>query len=71
MKFCEVSKALGWDNKILAYPSMLAVEKAIEEKDLYNILNWNRFLKSPTNDKEIKIINRIVEGLTQLRKEFP
>ena len=62
------SKIIGWDKKIIgSYPTIQDVEGAIINNDLLNLLNWHRYLRSPVNREEEKIINKIVEYIRKYK----
>ena len=46
----------------MKYPTL----KEVESASRYTICGWYRFLPSPTNDEQVKIMNRICERFKEL-----
>ncbi|CAG2532949.1 hypothetical protein MAR621_03143 [Maribacter dokdonensis] len=44
------------------YPTL----KEVEGADLYQLCKWHRFLRSPENEEEVKINNRLFARWTEL-----
>lgn len=51
---------------IAAWPSLAQVE---ESTNVEAVLRWNRFLPSPRNDAQVKIIDAVIAKLAALRAE--
>jgi hypothetical protein len=72
----EISKELGWDHNVLHYPSLMRAEKAAEEAKGGNesayrdLMAWMRFLTSPKDDGEKRIIDVIAAGFGEARGWF-
>lgn len=58
--FSEVSKQVGWNPRVVEYPTMDQVEKALHDRDLKQVLTWQRFLPSPRSDEHRTIMQKIV-----------
>lgn len=67
-----ISKQIGWTQRTLDIPAMQCVE--LEEfaalsgcfTSARKILEWYRFCKSPVNDSECEVLNRIVAAVKEV-----
>ena len=66
----DLSKEVGWDQVIKAYPRKETVEAAFKIKDYCACLQWYRFLPSPTNQKEITVVNLLADIIKCIRQEL-
>lgn len=77
-KICwsAVSKIVGYDNRDIRYPTAEEVDQWCEIalrgelSGMVELLRWYRFLPSPQNDEQIKIINRITNAVTEYRLKY-
>jgi len=53
----QLSKAVGWDDRIVKYPTEEQVDNATD----YQLLEWYRFLPCAESDEQLEIINKIFE----------
>lgn len=68
--FDKISKKVGWGKKNIPYPTMTEVKQALKrhnEDDIYNLIKWHRFLKSPEGSRQTNIINLIDNGLMNMK----
>lgn len=68
--FSELSKEVGWEHEKVEYPTTKDVRDALtrhSHHDLFQLILWNRFLKTPESPKQVKIIKLISEGLANMR----
>lgn len=70
MKFCEISKEVGWEHRDIKYPSLIEVQDALRQKYMKQLLIWQRFLPSPDNIIHKKIIDMICDGFYNLRERM-
>lgn len=56
----DLSKKVGWFPRPVAWPFNLEEVEAATDQQL---LEWYRFLSSPEDDKEMAMINLIIEKL--------
>ena len=56
-----LSKAVGWDPQNVIYPTLEQVNKA---SDL-ELLTWYRFLHSPVDEEQIKVMDRIFQRVQE------
>ena len=57
-EFTKISKSVGYKGSVqINYPTIDEVNML----DEYHLLYYYRFLKSPENENEVNIMNRIVE----------
>ena len=70
MNWPQVSKKVGWDHLDIDYPNILEVTDAYNKKDIVKMLRWHRFLKSPVDDYQAKVIQLIFEYLIIMKKEL-
>ena len=52
--------------RIAPWPTLAEVE---ESTSVERVLEWNRFLPSPRNDAQVKIIDAVIAKLSALRAE--
>ena len=64
--FVKLSKAVGWDIRHVVWPR--SINEVINASD-YKILEWYRFLPSPMNNKQIKLMDAIVWRFHALKDE--
>jgi hypothetical protein len=77
--YTRASKALSRDERPVAIPSEEAVGTAIQEKNVYVLLRWNRFCHGPgamrigkpdfeeVLQREARVVEKIVAGLAEVR----
>ena len=66
MKWSDLSKAVGWSEQKVDYPTMEQVKDAVEAQSAYRLLSWHRFLAQPAGDEQLKIkqlVDKCVETL--------
>ena len=61
--FSDVSKAVGWDKRTVAWPTLERVAEATLARDLHSLLTWNRHLPCAATPAQVAIIERVVEGV--------
>lgn len=73
--FVKASKALGWDGQKCCLPTEQAVDRAVQEFDVYSLLKWTRYGHSPgalrigqpdfeeVLEREVRVVDKIVAGL--------
>ncbi len=73
--YTRASKTVGWSLRAeLPYPTEERVRKTTDEAlggnfiALCCLLEWNRFLRSPSNDGEIAVIHLVSEGIERFLK---
>lgn len=54
--------------RIVPWPTLGEVESSTSVE---SVLSWNRFLPSPRNDQQVKIIDAVIAKLTTLRAADP
>ncbi len=54
-----LSKAVGLDPRPVSYPTLAAVETATD----YQLLEWHRFLPSPTDEAGAEVVRVIMNTL--------
>lgn len=55
----ELSKRVGWDERIVKYPTLEEVERASD----FKIVEWFRFLSPARNPEQIAVIDMLCELL--------
>ena len=67
-KWSNLSKDVGWDRggSIQSFPSL---EEVATLND-FDVLWYNRYLRSPKNDDEVEVLNHIVFKLGEVRSRL-
>jgi len=60
----NVSKLIGWKHKVVPYPTL----KEVWEADAVQLATWYRFLDSPTNEEQRKVMKLVVDLVKGDRK---
>jgi hypothetical protein len=72
----QVSKIVGWDKRTVEYPSMEEVNRFREIASrgelsgIIELFRYYRFLKSPENNEQLHIINKIANAVTEFREKY-
>lgn len=67
-RWSEASKQVGWEHRSVKYPTIAQVDKAYEEDDLYTLVLWHRYLRSPIDEDQRETLACIEDRLFRLRK---
>ena len=62
-----ISDEVGWQHVHVPYPTLEEVEKAVADKNVKDLLRWNRFLII-SSDAERPIWERVVTGLFDVKR---
>jgi hypothetical protein len=72
----QVSKIVGWDKRTVEYPTMEEVNRFREIASrgelsgIVELLRYYRFLKSPENNEQLHIINKVSNAVTEFREKY-
>lgn len=74
--YSTISKLVGHDRpQIQVYPNRILIERLITDapnnaEAFKELFTYNRFLRSPSNEEEIQILDRILEGIQISEKNY-
>ena len=64
----EVSKAVGYAEQVIPFPTLDQVKEVAAAKGAYKLLSWHRFLPTASNPEEQKVIDLVNKELEKVKK---